>query len=145
MIKIARYLLLPSLVLTVLAGCDFIERLLTPATPRATPTAAIMADWFFHGCAYVDANGNGEIDTDDEPLKGAMLLVSLKGMVGFGAPTFSDGCATIVVPGGLKKDNWPVTLSINPPAEDDGLELVEPTEHVLEYPGSSWDFLFVRP
>jgi hypothetical protein len=74
-----------------------------------------------------------------------MLLASLKGLPGFGAPTFSDGCATIVVPGGLKEDSWPVTLSINPSAEDDGLELVEPTEYILEYPDSSGDFLFSRP
>lgn len=139
--KLVRHLLLPSLALMMLTGCDLIERLLLPPTP----TAVIMADWFFHGCAYVDANGNGEIDTDDEPLKGAMLLVSLKGRAGFGAPTASNGCATIVVPGGLNKESWPVTLSINPPTEDAGLELVKPTEHVLEYPDSSGDFLFSRP
>jgi hypothetical protein len=141
MTELVRYLLLPSLALMMLTGCDLIERLSVPPTP----TAAIMADWFFHGCAYVDGNGNGEMDTDDEPLKGAMLLVSLNGLPGFGAPTASNGCATIVVPGGLKRDSWPVVLSVSPPVEDAGLELVEPTEHVLEYPDSSGDFLFSRP
>jgi len=129
-----------SLVLLVLAACDCVQRWLVPATP----TAAIMADWFFSGCAYVDTNGNGEIDADDEPLKGAVFVVALEGGGGFGAPTFSNGCATVTVPGGLSERHWPVTLRMNPPQDTD-YEQVEPVELVLAYPDSRGDFLFVHP
>lgn len=140
MTKIVLTVSLLLLVLVGLAACDHVQRWLVPATP----TAAVFADWFFHGCAFVDANGNEEIDTADEPLKGAMLLVGLKGGVGFGSATFSDGCATVTVPGGLSEDYWPVTLRMNPPPDTD-YELVGPTEFILEYPESRADFLFVHP
>jgi hypothetical protein len=108
-----------------------------------TPTPQILADSFFYGCAYVDANDNGEIDEDDPGLKDAMFLVSTNNGAGFGARTSSSGCATVVVPGGLDDDAWPVTVRMNPP-EDSSYTPVGPAEVVLARPKSHADFLFTE-
>jgi hypothetical protein len=118
----------------------------TPSTPpdpaqTATPTARILADSFFFGCAYLDANGNGTLDSDDPGLADAMFLIALNGGGGFGAPTSGSGCATITIPGGLGEESWPVTARMEPPQES-GYELVSPAEVVLERPESHADFLF---
>jgi hypothetical protein len=113
------------------------------AGQAVTPTAAILADTFFFGCAYLDENGNGEIDPDDPGLEDALFAVSMQGVMGFSAYTFADGCATIVIPGGLGQDAWPVTAQMQPPAESN-LEWVGPVEVVLAYPESHADFLFAE-
>ena len=112
--------------------------------PGVTPTVEILADSFFFGCAYLDTNGNGEIDPDDPGLKDVLFTVSMQGGMGLSAYTSGDrGCATIIVPGGLETDAWPVTASMQPPAESN-LELVGPAEVVLAYPESHADFLFAE-
>jgi len=105
------------------------------------PKREILADTFFYGHAYVDANGNGRIDEDDPGLEGAMFVVRLSKMGGLTARTTSNGRAMIAVPGGLSKKEWPVTASMNPPP-DTNYELMAPTEIVLEYPAGDADFLF---
>jgi hypothetical protein len=110
---------------------------------QSTPTAVVLADSFFYGCAYLDANGNDEIDDEDPGLKGATFVVTLKGGAGFGAPTPDNGCVTIVVPGGLGDDDWPVTTRMEPPEDSDALSEGS-VEVVLEKPQSHADFLFVE-
>ena len=120
-----------------------------PATPTlevASPeaiTPEVYADAFFTGCAYVDANGNGEIDAEDGELEGATLIVFLSIGAEFRART-AGYCATTVVPGGLGEDAWPVTLRMEPP-EDTGYESLSPAEVVLEYPEGRANFLFAAP
>lgn len=123
----------------LLLACTGPTSLLAP--PTLTPQ--ILADSFFYGCAYVDANDNGEIDEDDHGLKDAMFLVTPQGGAGFGAPTSGSGCATVVVPGGLDDDAWPMTVRMNPP-EDAGYTRVGPVEVVLARPESHADFLFAE-
>lgn len=125
------------LVIFPLCACDRPQDLTEPATP----TPAILADSFFFGCAYVDSNGDGEIDANDDRLKDATFVVTLSQGAGFGASTSGNGCATIVVPGGLNEDSWPVITRTKPPPET-SYELISPAEVVLEYPETHADFLF---
>jgi len=110
----------------------------------ATPTAVIMADTFFGGCAYLDSNNNGEIDPDDQRLEDALFFVTLNGGYGFRAVTFKNGCATVTIPGGLGEESWPVTVRMEAP-EGTGYERLSPGEVVLEYPKGHADFLFADP
>lgn len=109
--------------------------------PKRKPE--VLADTFFFGHAYVDANGNGKLDADDPGLEDAQFVVVLSGGAGPAARTGKDGSAFIVIPGGLSKDDWPVTMRMEPPSDAD-YEAVRPAELVLEYPGSSADFLFTQ-
>jgi hypothetical protein len=116
----------------------------TPTDSRLTPTVGVYADTFFGGCAYLDSNGNGEIDPDDLKLAGATFLVALSdGGIGFGADTSESSCALITVPGGLDEESWPVTARMEPPEGTD-YKLVGPAEIVLEYPKTHADFLFTE-
>ena len=147
------------LVLVVLALCSCTWPKPTPSTlpddtatpkpmPSATPddkattksTPKILADAFFFGHAYLDANGNGKIDADDPGLEGARFEVALSWGGGSVAFTGKSGSATIVIPGGLSEKDWPVRARMQPPPET-SYQLVSP-EVVLEYPKSSADFLF---
>jgi hypothetical protein len=142
-----RILSLVSIIL-LLCSCTQPETPL-PATPEPedtpTPRATrkILADTFFFGHAYLDANGNDEIDEDDPGLKGALFMVSPSGGAGLTAYAGSDGSAFIVIPGGLRETDWPVMARMEPPP-DSSYELVGPEEVVLEYPKSSADFLFTE-
>jgi hypothetical protein len=107
----------------------------------ATPTPAILADTFFTACAYLDANHNDQIDSDDPALKGARFVVALSEGFQFGATTLAYGCGTVVVPGGLSEQSWPVTVRMEPP-EGSGYQLVSPAEVVLQYPKGHANFLF---
>jgi hypothetical protein len=110
------------------------------APPKSTPK--ILADAFFFGHAYLDADGNGKIDPDDPGLGGARFEVGLSWGGGSVAFTGKDGSASIVIPGGLREKDWPVRARMIPPP-DTSYQLVGPAEVVLEYPKSSADFLFV--
>ena len=112
--------------------------------PTSKPAQKVLADTFFYGHAYVDANGNGEIDPEDPGLKGALFQVALTGGLGNSAKTGTDGSAFIVIPGGVSKAGWPVRARMNPPPDTD-YEWVGPAEIVLDYPETSVDFLFSAP
>ena len=88
---------------------------LTGALNSASPTPAIMADTFFSGHAFIDANGNGALDADDPPLEGARFTCA-----GFGARTGADGVAVVVIPGEWDK---PVEARMAPP-EGSGYTLI---------------------
>ncbi len=105
------------------------------------PTPEILADAFFSGHAYLDANGNGEIDPDDPGLEGAMFSVTPIWGGGNSATTGEDGYAWVIIPGGLREDDWPIRVHMRPPPET-SYGLVSPAEIVLEPPGRPADFLF---
>ena len=139
---------IPLVVLLLLCACaqTVTPRPATPTpepTPPPTPrkTQKVLADAFFFGHAYLDANGNGKIDEGDPGVKGATFVVSPSGMGGLTARTGSDGGAFITIPGGLSDKAWPVRARMEPPP-DTSYELVGAAEIVLEYPKSSADFLF---
>jgi acetyl esterase/lipase len=103
--------------------------------PSATPM--VYADTFFSGRAFVDDNGNGQIDSSDAPLKDARFTAA-----GFGGLTDASGYAMIVIPGGWDQ---PVTAQMAPP-EGSGYTLIGPTEAILQSGvQNSADFLFAAP
>jgi hypothetical protein len=113
-----------------------------PATPPTlTPQRSkILADAFFSGCAYLDENANGRIDPEEPKLGGVLFTVTLEGGAGFGAKTPEDGCASVVIPGGLGRD-WTVVARMEIP-KDAPYRPIGPSEITLEYPQSQANFLF---
>jgi hypothetical protein len=101
----------------------------------------VLADTFFFGCAYLDANENSVLDETDPKIPDVTFTISLAGGGGFGDRTSGDGCGMVVIPGGLKETHWPVTARMQPP-EGANLELVGPAEILLGYPKTHADFLF---
>ena len=104
-----------------------------------TPTPAVLADSFFSGYAFVDANGNGQIDSADTPLKDAIFIVQLEGGAEFGGLTDESGNAFVLIPAAV---TYPVTLMMKPPAES-AFTLIGPPSIVLqEKAGEKANFLF---
>lgn len=93
-----------------------------------TPTPVVLADSFFSGYAFVDANGNGQIDSADTPLKNAIFIVQFEGGAEFGALTDETGNAFVTIPAAVR---YPVTLFMKPP-KDSTLVLVGPLSVVRE-------------
>ncbi len=107
--------------------------------PTATPTAQPLVDSFFSGYAYLDVNGNGQIDSEDTPVENAIFIVTLKGGYETGDTTDDKGNAFITIPGGV---DYPVTLRMEPP-KDSNLKLVGPTS--VTYPSDTpAKFLFSK-
>lgn len=101
-----------------------------------------MADSFFSGQAYLDANNNGEIDDTDSPLQGATFIARDDRGAEFGALTDAQGAAFITFPGGSQ---YPVILRMEPPKES-ALLRVDPSEMVLKAAsGNHIRFLFFSP
>jgi hypothetical protein len=104
-----------------------------------TPTPAVLADSFFSGYAYLDANGNGQIDSADTPLKDAIFIVQLESGAEFGALTDETGNAFVTIPAAVQ---YPVTLFMKPP-KDSGLKLLGPSSIILQEPANEKNsFLF---
>jgi hypothetical protein len=104
-----------------------------------TPTSNILADSFFSGYAYVDANGNGQLDPADTPLKDANFIVHLKDGTEFGALTDATGNAFVTIPSAVQ---YPVSLSMKPPL-DSTLKLIGPAKIILDKAaGEKASFLF---
>jgi hypothetical protein len=112
-------------------------------TAEATLTPAIMADFFFSACAFLDANGNSVWDEADTPVEGAQMGLSIDGGQTFalGDLTGSDGCASVWAPGGGIEA--PFTIRMDPPV-DSGLISIGESE-VLYEAGPSPRFLFQEP
>lgn len=103
--------------------------------PSATPV--VMADTFFSGRAYVDQNGNQQLDEDDPPLAGARFSV-----MGFGSLTDQDGYAWALIPGGWEQ---PAPAQMLPP-QGSAYTLIGPKEVVLQAGKvNSANFLFAPP
>lgn len=129
------------LILVVLA-------LLLAACGRSTsspPTPAVMGDSNFSGCAYLDANGNGEIDDQDTPIGEMKFTITLSKGAGFGAVTSKkDGCASVLIPSALSETSWPVMARMEAPS---GLKIVPVGDSKVElkFPDIHVDFLFTHP
>lgn len=122
--------LVTIIVLLAVTGC-------APAS-NATPTAQAIVDSFFSGYAFLDANGNGELDSEDTPLENASFIVTLQFGGEVGAFTDKTGYAFIVAPGGA---DYPVKMRMEPP-EGSNLKLIGPSEVVHELSDETPKFLF---
>ena len=121
-------ILLSSLLLIGISACS----------PAPTP-APILADAAFSCQAFLDANGNGEIDDADTPVAGASFYVEYQGVKGFMDTTDETGNAYILIPGGLE---YPVTVGIDAP-KDSGLHVVGSAPAIITpETGSTAQFLF---
>ena len=120
-----------ALTLVSCAGSPF-------ATPTSTPKP--FADVAFGACAYLDENGNGQIDPDDPGIEGLAFVV-----LGWGDYTSKDGCAFVLIPGGVPDHLWPIVVEMRLP-EDAPYEPVGPTQITVtkESHQGHFDFLF-RP
>jgi len=118
------------LFISVITGCA--------PTPTSTPTVQAIVDSFFSGYAYLDANGNGELDSEDTPLENAAFIVTLQFGGEVGAFTDKTGYAFIVAPGGV---DYPVKMRMEPP-KDSTLKLIGPSEITHELSDESPKFLF---
>jgi hypothetical protein len=124
------------LVIVTLTGCGFSDN-------RSASPETILADTFFFGCAYLDTNGNGEVDAGDQGIEDGRFVVDVHGNRGvFAAATGENGCATIVIPGGLSAEDWPVTGRMESVS---AYKLISPEEMILEQRGSRRaDFLYIH-
>lgn len=116
-------------VLSLLAGCNL---------PTPTPTVQAIVDSFFSGYAFLDVNGNGELDAEDTPVENATFIVTLQFGGEVGATTDKTGYAFIVAPGGVE---YPVKMRMEPP-KDSTLKLIGPSEITHELAEESPKFLF---
>jgi acetyl esterase/lipase len=123
----------------LLAGVDGFSNSLQ-SNSQATPDKAtlnVMADTVFSGYAFIDSNGNGELDDSDRPLEGAKFNLS-----GFGEITDKNGFAMVLIPG---KWDQPVSARMDPPEGSDYV-LVGAAEQMLQNGVKNRaDYLFVSP
>lgn len=112
---------------------------ITSCAPKpATPTIQAIVDSFFSGYAFLDVNGNGELDAEDTPVENATFIVTLQFGGEVGAMTDKTGYAFIVAPGGV---GYPVTMRMEPP-KDSNLKLIGPSEVTHELADENPKFLF---
>ena len=116
--------------LSLLAGCA--------SAPTPTPTIQAIVDSFFSGYAFLDANGNGDIDQEDTPVENATFIVTLQFGGEVGALTNKTGYAFIVAPGGV---DYPVTMRMEAP-KDSTLKLIGPSEIIQHLADEAPKFLF---
>lgn len=117
-------------------------------SPAATPTATkqptpqgtvpVLADSFFYGKAYIDSNGNGQIDPGDPPLEGALFIATDARGASGGGWTDSKGSAMAWWP---SDSQYPVTLQMQPP-EGSGYTIIGRDKIVLQEWETSAEFLF---
>lgn len=108
-----------------------------PTQTVVTPTQPILVDSFFSGYAYLDANGNEQIDPEDTPVANATFYVEMNGTKAFIETTDEKGYAFIIIPGGVE---YPINVGMEAP-QDSTLKLITPSEVTLSTSGSV-QFLF---
>ncbi len=106
-------------------------------TPEPTPTPQIFADMAFSGCAYLDENGNGELDPEDPGLEGLTFTV-----LGWSDRTAEDGCALVLIPGGVPDRLWPLVVRMKVPKAAP-YEPIGPTEFTLTKDSGQRHFEFL--
>ena len=116
-----------SILLLLTAGCSA-----KPSEPR------VLADSAFSGQALLDANGNGQIDSEDTPIENATFYVALDGVKVFSETTDETGNAFILVPGGVE---YPVNVVMEAP-KDSPLKPITPSTVTVSEGISSTQFLF---
>ena len=121
---------------TFVVGMVIFALLLAGCAPATKPA---LADSYFMGQALLDANGNGQVDPDDTPVKDATFIVTLERGGEFGDQTDETGKAYVSVPSNVK---YPVTVRMEAP-EGSSLVPIEPSEITLsEATGKTIQFLF---
>ncbi len=115
----------------------FVSTLACQAVSAARRTAVASGDLFFSGRAVVDTNGNGRLDTSDQPLANARFTAGK-----FAATTNSSGIAVIFLPKGW---NQSLSAQMDPPVGSN-YTLIDPAEVTLQLGvKTSADFLFSQP
>lgn len=105
------------------------------------PTEFIHVHSYFSAYAFLDANGNGQPDSADTPLKDATFIIALEGGTEFGDQTDNTGYAFITIPASVE---YPVILRMEAP-KDSTLKAIEPsTITLLEAPSETIEFLFLQ-
>ena len=105
----------------------------------AKPTEQVLVDSFFSGSAFLDSNGNAQLDPADMPLENATLIVTLQGGAEFGGSTDKTGNAFVTIPSSVE---YPVTLRMEAP-QGSSLELIGPLSITFTpTSGDSTKFLF---
>ena len=121
------------LVIAVAAGC---------ASPQSesvsTPTVRVLADAFFSAQALPNANGNGQIDSEDTPVANATFYVEMNGVKVFSDTTDETGNAFIIIPGGVE---YPVNVIMEAPT-DSTLKSITPSTVTLSTAAGTVQFLF---
>lgn len=108
-------------------------------TQAPTPIESIHVHTAFSASAFLDANGNGQVDSADTPIKDATFIVALPGGTEFGDQTDDAGYAFISIPAAVE---YPVTLRMEAP-KDSLWKAIEPsTITVPAATGETIQFLF---
>lgn len=106
--------------------------------PRPTPTQPVLADAAFSAQALLDVNANGQIDSEDTPVAGALFYVELYGVRAFGDTTDETGNAFILIPGGVE---YPVNVGMEAP-EGSTLKIITPSTVSVSASTGNIQFLF---
>ncbi|HSL31533.1 MAG TPA: hypothetical protein VK900_20185 [Anaerolineales bacterium] len=107
--------------------------------PTPVPTEFIHVHSYFAAYAFLDTNGNGQLDSADTPIKDATFIAALQGGTEFGDETDETGYAFISIPASVE---FPITLRMDAP-KDSTLKAIEPTTITLsEVTGETVQFLF---
>jgi hypothetical protein len=113
-----------------------------PATGSVpAQSQGVASDTFFSGCAYVDEDGNEQLDTGEPLLGGLSFSFTLAGGAGFGAKSVDGECAFVTVPAALPPEAWPVVARVEVP-EGYMYSPIGPTEIELERPETRAEFRF---
>lgn len=110
----------------------------TSCSPASTP-APVLADSAFSCQAFLDVNGNEQIDPEDTPVEGASFYVELKGVKAFIDTTDETGSAFILIPGGVE---YPVTVGIDAPEGSQLTIIGSGTMTITPETGPTAQFLF---
>jgi hypothetical protein len=135
--------------LTVVVGVMCLPVLLLVSCGVGEPTGgsptpesqAAVADTFLSGCAYVDRDGDGELDVGERLIGGLSYSFTLEGGVGFGAESGDGECGFVTVPAALPPEAWPIVVRVEveePYANTPGASTVI----ALEWPATRADFPF---
>jgi len=106
-------------------------------TPTPTPDVRPIVDSFFSGYAYLDTNGNEQIDSEDTPVANATFYVEMNGVKAFIETTDEKGYAFIIIPGSVE---YPVNVGMEAP-KDSTLKSITSSE-VIVSTSDSVQFLF---
>ncbi|MFT3892593.1 MAG: hypothetical protein QM730_13230 [Anaerolineales bacterium] len=124
-----RNTILVILLFITITGCS--------AKPTETP---VLADSAFSAQAFLDVNGNGQVDPKDTPVVNATFYVEINGVKAFGDATDENGSAFILIPGGVK---YPVKVSMEAP-KDSALKLISPSPVTVSASTGDVQFLFSK-
>ena len=124
-----RNAILVILLFVIITGCS--------AKPTEAP---ILPDSVFSARALLDANGNGQIDSEDTPVANATFYVEIKDVKAFGDTTDDTGNAFILIPGGVE---YPVKVSMEAP-KDSTLKLITPSPVTVSASTETVQFLFSK-